>query len=70
MKIELETRPVTEPFIRERHAQIIVSEYTRSEDSMPQLSPDLMTMDELEYYLGKIRKQLDSVERAGRKYFK
>ena len=67
-KIELKAEPIGGP-LPARHAQIIVSDFTRSGDSMPELSPDLMTMSELEHYLTKLRKQLDQIEQEGREYF-
>ncbi len=70
-KIELETGRLEGTFPMHR-AWIIVSEHTgghNPDHGMPTLSPELASMTELEHYIGRLRKQLDQMERAGKKYF-
>ena len=68
-KIELETRPLEGSFPM-HWAEIIVSDFTRSNDNqMPRLSPHLATMEEAKHYLDRLRKQLDQIERDAQEYF-
>ena len=67
--IELETEEIGGPMPMHR-ARIILGGVTRSDDGgIPELSPTLATIQELENYIGRLRKQLDEIERKGRRYF-
>ena len=67
-KIELEKQPLEGSFPMHL-AKIMVSEFTGSNnDEMPRLSPELASMVEVQHYLGRLRKQLDQIERDAQKY--
>ncbi len=68
-KIELQSAPVGGLFPM-RRAKIIASDCTRSgAGPMQELSPELVTIEELEAYLTLLRQHLDRVEQDGRRYF-
>lgn len=69
-KIELWTAPLDpQGYMPTRMARIVVSEYSRSDDGLPELAPQLMTQQEVEYYADRLRAQLDKVVRDGARYF-
>ena len=72
-KIELRTEPVeVEDFMPAPVAKIVATEVNMpfGEDRMAELSPQLMSISEVEYQVGRLRKQLDQIERGAREYFK